>query len=137
MAGGYLRCRVTVRSLDWRLLMDDTHMRLARRMADDRMRWEAEIGRNDGVCKRQAQAYFHIFTSLDLNLHRPFSFLSVLQHGVLDLIDTIKQYSATGYSTAEEVSSSRQPSKIKIFARPYHQHCKLSIGLATRNAPVP
>ena len=61
-----------------------------------------------------------------------FHFVLVLQHVVLDLIDTIKQYSATGYSTAEEVSSSRQPSKIKIFARPYHQHCKLSIGLATQ-----
>ena len=56
----------------------------------------------------------------------------VLQHVVLDLIDTIKQYSATGYSTAQEVSSSSQPSKIKISARPYHQHCKLPIGLATR-----
>ena len=73
MAGGYLRGCMTVRSLDWRLLpMDDTQMRLAGSMADDRMQRKAEIGRNDGVCKRQAQDCFHVFTSLDLNLYRPF-----------------------------------------------------------------
>lgn len=78
MAGGHLRGCIDVRSLDWRLLlMDDTLMRLARRMADDRMQWEAEIGRNDGVCKCQAQACFHVFTLLDLNLQRSFSFFSL------------------------------------------------------------
>lgn len=75
MAGGYLRCRVTVRSLDWRLLlMDDTQMRLAGSMADDRMQCKAEIGRNDEACNRQARACFYVFTSLDLNLHRAFFF---------------------------------------------------------------
>jgi hypothetical protein len=41
-----------------------------------RMEWEAESGRNDGVCKRQAQACFQTFASLDFNLHFIGPFLS-------------------------------------------------------------
>ena len=43
-----------------------------------------------------------------------FHFVLVLQHVVLDLIDTIKQYSATGYSTAQEVSSADSLPKSKF-----------------------
>jgi hypothetical protein len=51
-------------------------MRLARRMVVNAcMEWEAEIGRNDGECKRQAQACFQTFTSLYFNLHWAHSFL--------------------------------------------------------------
>jgi hypothetical protein len=57
-----------------------------------------------------------------------------------DVLDTVKQYNATGYSTAQEVSSSRQPSQEIITASAYHQHCvdktKKKL-LATQNAPVP
>lgn len=45
-------------------------------MVNARMEREAEMGKNDGECKRQAQACFQTFTSLDFNLHGAFSLFS-------------------------------------------------------------